>query len=206
MDEQALFGCFEQIEAALARVADLPSGAARVAEEALESVIRVYGEGLRRVVEAVRSEAPGAVASLARDDLVANLLLLHGLSGGGTEARVGDAIERIREVLEPQGTSVELTAFHPDTREVVVSLAGRAAAAAATRDAVEEALVAAAPDLSSVEILASEGVQGVPVRFSLRPPRPEPEPGGSWLPLDLPLSASTAAPAPSDGRLSAGGT
>jgi len=46
--------------------------------EAVAALLRVYGEALRRIVEALR-DAPDIADALANDELVSHLLALHDL-------------------------------------------------------------------------------------------------------------------------------
>ena len=69
--------------------ADADPRAYRPAEELLRLVSELYGAGLARVVElAGEHAAAGFLGRLAQDDLVASLLLVHGLHPDSLESRV----------------------------------------------------------------------------------------------------------------------
>src|SRR5918993_5778447 len=78
--------------------------------ELLQALLDLYGEGFGRIVEVVAEhDSDGAMAeSLAGDELVSHLLLLHGLHPVPVERRVRDALEGVRPYLESHGGNVEL--------------------------------------------------------------------------------------------------
>ena len=71
----------ERIEALIQEVNEFSDPHARaIAEELVQALLDLYGEGLARILElTVQAGAPGytLVESLASDDLVGSLLLLH---------------------------------------------------------------------------------------------------------------------------------
>ncbi len=59
--------------------------------EAVASMLRLYGEALRRIVDALRG-APGVAGALAEDELVSHLLLLHDLLPARQDAVAPDLV------------------------------------------------------------------------------------------------------------------
>ena len=55
---------------------------------------------------------PGAVDAVARDDLVASLLLVHGLHPHDVTTRVRTALDSVRPYLESHGGDVDLLDIH----------------------------------------------------------------------------------------------
>lgn len=98
--------------------------------------------------------------SCPRDEVVSGLLLLHGLHPDGLEDRVAQALEQVRPALQSHGGNVELL----DVREGVVHLRlegnchGCPSSAATMKSTIEEAILAHAPEIVSIE------VQGLNVR------------------------------------------
>jgi Fe-S cluster biogenesis protein NfuA len=86
--------------------------------------------------------------------VVAGLLLLHGLHPMDTEARVARALEQVRPALRSHGGNVELI----DVREGVVRLRlegschGCPSSAATMKTTIEEAILADAPEVASIEV------------------------------------------------------
>jgi Fe-S cluster biogenesis protein NfuA len=119
--------------------------------EALQAVVELYGEALRRVAERLPLER------LADDELVSHLLLLHDLHPDDLETRVRRALEDVRPYLGSHGGDVELLGV--DRGVARLRLAGTCngcpSSTVTLRNAIEEALLKAAPDLDGIE---AEGV------------------------------------------------
>jgi Fe-S cluster biogenesis protein NfuA/nitrite reductase/ring-hydroxylating ferredoxin subunit len=146
------------IERLLEEVEAFPDPAARqTATDLVTALLELYGEGLGRVVELVAERDDGELAAaLAADDLVAHLLLLHGLHPLPVEERVRQALDDVRPYLESHGGDVELL----DVQDGVVRLRlqgscnGCPSSAATLKLAIEDAIHQAAPD---IERVAAEG-------------------------------------------------
>ena len=135
----------EQIESLIRRIessAD-PDTMAGV-RELVEAILEYHGAGFERTLEIVRQSSGGdaAVREIARDALTGSLLLLYGLHPEDFETRVRRAVDAIPGVL--------LTGI----TDGVVRL--RATSAETSREAVEQALYSAAPEVAGLEI---EGLQ-----------------------------------------------
>ena len=99
-----------RVEALLEAVDALPDPAAReTATDMAAALLELYGEGLARLVGHVAEHDDGRLAAaLAGDELVAHLLLLHGLHPVPLEERVRGALDEVRPYLESHGGGVEL--------------------------------------------------------------------------------------------------
>src|ERR1700690_500218 len=76
------------------------------AQELVREVVGLYGAGLERMIKL--SGDPGMAERLATDDLVASLLLVHGLHPHDVHRRVSDALDRVRPYLGSHGGDVDL--------------------------------------------------------------------------------------------------
>jgi Fe-S cluster biogenesis protein NfuA len=144
-----------QVEALLDRLDALPDPAAReLATATVQALLELYGEGLRHVVERI---GPAQARALADDELVAQLLLLHGLHPVSVERRVRAALEDVRPYLGSHGGDVELLGVAGGVVRLRLqgSCEGCPASAMTLRNAIEEAILQAAPDVDRVE---AEGV------------------------------------------------
>ena len=140
-----------------------------LAEELVSVVVQMYGSGLERIVEL--AEGTELLDALARDDVVASLLLIHDLYPVPLEERVGQALERVRPYMESHGGNVELLGVEDGIARLRLegSCKTCAASSATLELAVRQALEEAAPDLEGMDV---EGVLA------------EPEPiGGMPLPM-----------------------
>jgi Fe-S cluster biogenesis protein NfuA/nitrite reductase/ring-hydroxylating ferredoxin subunit len=129
------------------------------AEQLVREVVELYGAGLSRIIAAVGDQAaPGLLDRLVTDDLVASLLLVHGLHPHDVHRRVSDALDRVRPYLGSHGGDVHLLDIAGDT--VQLQFAGSCkscpSSAVTLELAVEDAIRAAAPEVSSIEVVAPE--------------------------------------------------
>jgi Fe-S cluster biogenesis protein NfuA len=139
------------VEQMLDRLDALPDPQARAAATAtVQALLELYGEGLRRIVDSLGE--PQA-RLLAGDELVAHLLLLHDLHPVPVEQRVRDALVGVRPYLESHGGDVELLAVEDGVVRLRLqgSCDGCPASAMTLQSAIEEAVLAAAPDVERVE-------------------------------------------------------
>ncbi|MBU3062570.1 NifU family protein [Nocardia sp. NEAU-G5] len=125
------------------------------AEQLLHEVVELYGAGLARIVAAL--DEPTAEL-LAADDLVASLLLVHGLHPQGVRTRVGAALDSVRPYLGSHGGDVTLLGVEDGV--VRLALAGSCrtcpSSSVTLELAVEEAVRAAAPEIEAIEVVAAE--------------------------------------------------
>ena len=95
-----------------------------LAQELLRLVTELYGGGLERVVVLAREDAPELVDRLLADELVASLLLVHGLHPESVTARVEQALESVRPFLATHDGDVELLDIDEDAGAVHLRLLG----------------------------------------------------------------------------------
>jgi Fe-S cluster biogenesis protein NfuA len=125
------------------------------AEQLVREVVQLYGEGLARIVTLAD---PAVVDRLAVDDLVASLLLVHGLHPHDLRRRVSDALERVRPYLGSHGGDIHLLAIVGDVVKLQFSGSCKSCPSSAVtlELAVEDAIRAAAPEISSVEVATAD--------------------------------------------------
>jgi len=145
----------DRIEELLEQVEQLPDTAAReITLELVQGLLDLYGEGLARIVGHVaQADEHGALAeALAGDELVAHLLLLHGLHPVPLERRVAEALAEVRPYLESHGGGVELLGVEEGVVRLQLqgSCSGCPSSAVTLKLAVEEAIHKAAPDVTEI--------------------------------------------------------
>jgi Fe-S cluster biogenesis protein NfuA len=135
----------ERVEALLDEVEAFPPPQREVATELVQALLEMYGEGLSRIV------AAGSVP--VEDDLVAHLLLLHGLHPVPVERRVAGALDEVRPYLLSHGGGVELLGIADGVVRLRLEGAcnGCPSSALTLKSAVEEAVMRAAPDVDRIE-------------------------------------------------------
>jgi Fe-S cluster biogenesis protein NfuA len=140
------------------------------AEELARSITELYGAALVRVVELIRDRDPGLGELLAGDDLVASLLVVHGIHPRSVAERVEDALREVRPMLAARGGDVELAAIDADrgTARLLLhgSCDGGGSSAGLVQTAVERAVTTAAPEIVHVEV---EPALAVPARRPVVP-------------------------------------
>jgi Fe-S cluster biogenesis protein NfuA/nitrite reductase/ring-hydroxylating ferredoxin subunit len=174
-----------RVEGLLEEVEALGDPAAReMATEVAAALLDLYGAGLERIVERVAERDDGTLAtSLADDELVSHLLLLHGLHPVPVETRVRDALEEVRPYLESHGGNVELLSVADGKAHLRLegSCSGCPSSAMTLKLAIEEAIGKAAPEVERIEAegVAEPKAGGLIQLGSLRA-NGNAEPEGAW--------------------------
>src|SRR6185312_10026276 len=141
---------------------DASAAGGAVAHERAEQLVRevadLYGAGLERMMSMAVDTRPDLVDAFASDDLIASLLLVHGLHPHGVERRIEDALDSVRPYLGSHGGDVHL--LEVDGEVVRLQFAGSCkscpSSSVTLELAVEDAVRAAAPEISSIEVVAAE--------------------------------------------------
>jgi Fe-S cluster biogenesis protein NfuA/nitrite reductase/ring-hydroxylating ferredoxin subunit len=154
----ALWQAGERIEALL-NASSVNGVAARDrAEELVRTLTELYGEGLARVLrilDTARVLQPMVWDALVADDLVAALLLIHGLHPHDVRTRVESALESVRPYLGTHGGDVELLGVDDGVTvrlRLLGSCDGCPSSSVTLELAVESAVEAAAPEVTSIEV------------------------------------------------------
>ena len=155
-----------EVEELLDRVEAFPEPQRAVATELVQALLDMYGEGLAKIV------AAGPVP--VEDELVAHLLLLHGLHPVPVAERVTGALDSVRPYLAAHGGGVELLGV--DEGVVRLRLEGAChgcpSSALTLRAAVEDAVMKAAPDVERIE---ADGVVDAPPLLQIEIACPVPQ-------------------------------
>jgi Fe-S cluster biogenesis protein NfuA len=157
----------ERVETLLDEVEQFPSPQREVATELVSALLDMYGEGLSRIV------AAGSVP--VEDDLVAHLLLLHGLHPVAIERRVLGALDEVRPYLVAHGGGVELLGVRDGVVHLQLEGAcnGCPSSALTLKSAVEEAIMRAAPDVERIEAEGTEVVNPGLLQIEIACPVPQ---------------------------------
>ena len=156
----------QELQEALEAAGD--SATREIAEELLSAVVRMYGEGLERIVEAIVAAGDGGDLgeALAADPLVSTLLMIHDLHPAPLEVRVAEALEHVRPYMESHGGNVELLDLRDGVARIRLqgSCSSCSASSVTLELAIKQALEEAAPDLDGLEVEGIEpaAADGVP--------------------------------------------
>jgi Fe-S cluster biogenesis protein NfuA/nitrite reductase/ring-hydroxylating ferredoxin subunit len=199
----------DRIEALLVASASGGVVARERAEELVRIVADLYGAGMERMLEILHGMGrldDDALAALAGDTLVSSLLLVHGLHPYDITTRVENALESVRPYLGSHGGDVELLEVTDDgvvRLRLLGSCDGCPSSSVTLTLAVEGAVEAAAPEVTSIEVepASQTAAAAGPVISidSLRARISEPEPvqGATWAAVpdvDALASGSVAHP------------
>ncbi|OBA86307.1 hypothetical protein A5662_02935 [Mycobacteriaceae bacterium 1482268.1] len=141
---------------------DASAAGGAVAHERAEQLVRevtdLYGAGLERMMAIAADRHAELADAFAGDDLVASLLLVHGLHPHPVERRIEDALNSVRPYLGSHGGDVHLLEVDGDV--VRLRFAGSCkscpSSAVTLELAVDDAVRAAAPEISTIEVVAAE--------------------------------------------------
>lgn len=135
-----------RIEELVHQVEALCDPAARsLAVELVQAVMGLHAAALERLVEL----APQALEAMAKDELVASVLVLHGLHPDDFDTRFGRAVEKLHEFFDSRGSGIEVLETGPEL--VRVRFTGtRPGAGAAAKPIIESVIYEAVPEIGSL--------------------------------------------------------
>ncbi|MFB8003058.1 NifU family protein [Nocardia sp. NPDC056000] len=182
-DENHWRAAGERIETLL----DASSAGGAVARERAEQLVRevadLYGAALERMLGLIDAHS---VDRIAEDDLVASLLLVHGLHPHDVHRRVQTALDSVRPYLGSHGGDVTLLGVAEGVVRLELSGSCRTCPSSSVtlELAVEDAVRAAAPEIESIEVAAAqaESTSGLIAADSLfSRVHANGQAGGSWI-------------------------
>jgi Fe-S cluster biogenesis protein NfuA len=133
--------------------------------EAVGGLVELYGEALRRVGERIPLE------QLVEDELLAHLLLVHDLHPVEVENRVRRGLDEVRPYLGSHGGGVELLGVEEGVARLRLegTCNGCPSSAVTLRNAIEEAVLRAAPELERIEAEGASEPQGAQPLLQIQP-------------------------------------
>ncbi|MCZ4077135.1 NifU family protein [Rhodococcus sp. H36-A4] len=125
------------------------------AEQLVREVADLYGEALARILAAA---GPQQSTRMVEDDLIASLLLVHGLHPDDVETRVRTALVGVRPYLGSHGGDVELIGVQDGvvTLRLLGSCKTCPSSSVTLELAVTDAVQAAAPETTSIEVRTTD--------------------------------------------------
>ncbi len=145
----------------------------------MQALLELYRAGLERIVTQLAAHDDGHLAgALIEDELVAHLLLLHGLHPVALERRVLDALDEVRPYLESHGGDVELLGIEEPVVRLRLrgSCSGCPSSTITLKLAIENAIGKLAPEIG--EVIAEQAPPAPALlQIELAPPGPCPAAG-----------------------------
>ncbi len=156
-DLQAIGDRMERLLGEL-QVAVIPRSYEQV-EEVLRLVTELYGRGLERLLGIAEATDPALMDRFLDDELVASLMMVHGLHPEDLRTRVEEALESIRPFLADHDGNVELLDIDEGLGAVHLRLLGNCdgcpSSSLTLRNAVETALNDRAPEIEIIDVEAN---------------------------------------------------
>lgn len=169
-----------QIEILLGRLLEQGGhDAAGTGEEIVRLLVDYYGSGLARVCEIVGADRPDLIHQLAADPLVESQLVLHGLHPLDVDARIEAALDRVRPYLGSHAGGVSYLGVDDDGVARLLlsgSCHGCASSTVTVSMTIEEAVRAAAPELTGIAVDGEVEEAPKLLQIGLRPGAPPPAP------------------------------
>ena len=133
-----------EVRELVARVDELLERLDGRAVEPVQALVELYGEALSRLLAGVDP---------TQDELLSHLLLVHDLHPVDVETRVRQALEEVRPYLGSHGGGVELLGVEEGVARLRLdgTCNGCPSSAVTLRNAIEGAVLKAAPDVERIE-------------------------------------------------------
>jgi Fe-S cluster biogenesis protein NfuA/nitrite reductase/ring-hydroxylating ferredoxin subunit len=176
----------EQVEVLLERLGEQGGESAfGTAEQLVRVLLEFYGNGLERIIEIVRAEQPALLEVLTSDALVESQLILHGLHPLDADERIERALDRVRPYLGSHAGGVAYLGIDEDAvahLRLDGSCHGCPSSTVTVRMTIEEAVLAAAPEVVAIEVDGQAERPKPLLQIGRRPGAPEPaDTGPVWL-------------------------
>jgi len=152
----------DRIEALLTASAAGGAVARERAEDLVRTVADLYGAGIERMMEILHAMGrldDAVLGELAGDAMVSSLLLVHGLHPYDITTRVENALESVRPYLGTHGGNVELLDVSDEgvvRLRLLGSCDGCPSSSVTLKLAVEGAVEAAAPEVTSIQVQTAD--------------------------------------------------
>jgi Fe-S cluster biogenesis protein NfuA/nitrite reductase/ring-hydroxylating ferredoxin subunit len=141
---------------------DASSSGGAAARERTEQLVReltdLYGAALERMMDAAVATNPDLAHRFAADDLIASMLLVHGLHPHSVQQRVTEALDSVRPYLGSHGGDVSLVGVEDGVVRLQFqgSCKSCPSSSVTLELAVEDAVRAAAPEIVSIEVVSAD--------------------------------------------------
>jgi Fe-S cluster biogenesis protein NfuA len=167
----------ERVEALLAELRTRAGPqAGDAAEELVGCLVELYGAGLSSIVAILGADpdaGPRLLDALAGDPLVESLLLVHDLHPLDADARINRALEAVRSRLGSHAGVIEYLGIDDQGvagLRLTASGHGCGSSSSTARQAVEEAVAEAAPEVAGVHVEEAVAPPEVPLLQIIRRP------------------------------------
>lgn len=173
MPKENLRAAGDRIDALLDELEGSDPRSSELATEALALVSDLYGAGLERIMDLASESCPSLIESIVDDDLLASLLVVHGLHPSSLAHRVERAVESVRPLLGTHGGDLEILEVNDEEGAVRLRLLGSCdgcpSSSVTLELAVQRAITEAAPEIVRFEIDGATRPETAPVPVHMGP-------------------------------------
>ncbi|BBX51793.1 NifU family protein [Mycolicibacterium poriferae] len=167
MSDEDVGAQLQRLDELLSEVESVPGPAGEIAVDAVSTLAGVYGEALQRALACTVGEARDR---FLEDELLRHLLVLHDIHPDPVEVRVARAVGDLAPVVAEQGGHVEFAGLDGEVATIRLSASG--CGSQGLGDAVREAVLGIAPELSDVMVVAAQKNQAAFIPLDLVAARP----------------------------------
>jgi Fe-S cluster biogenesis protein NfuA len=152
LDDAAVEQRLARLDELLSQLEQIPGATAALGLEAVQGLTEVYGTALARILAAA-ADAPGLLAAFDSDELLRNLMILHGLHPLSTTERVNRALEQVRPYLHSHGGDVTLLSVADGVARIAFTgyCDGCTSSTSTLEAVIRDAVLAVAPELYRVD-------------------------------------------------------
>jgi Fe-S cluster biogenesis protein NfuA len=150
----------EKIDGLVAQIRNSPDAEIKKAAlDLIQTIMEFHAAGIDRMME-IASDAGEVgwqiIDGFSRDEIISNLLLLHGLHPVDIETRVRGALDQVRPYLKSHGGNVDLVEVADGvvTLRLIGSCDGCPSSSLTLKTAIEKAIQDAAPDVIAIHSAA----------------------------------------------------
>jgi Fe-S cluster biogenesis protein NfuA len=149
----------QQIEELVAKIRGANDPVRQAALDLVQAVMEFHASGIDRMMEIAADSGDAGwqiIDAFAADEIVSNLLVLHGLHPVDLETRVRGALDRVRPYLNSHGGNVDLIEVNDGVvrLRLIGSCNGCPSSSVTLKTAIEKAIHEAAPDVVAIDSAA----------------------------------------------------
>ena len=152
LDDAAVEQRLARLDELLSQLEQIPGATAALGLAAVQELTEVYGTALSRILAAAAG-VPSLLAAFDSDELLRNLMILHGLHPLPVTDRVNRALDQVRPYLHSHGGDVTLLAVADGVARVAFTghCDGCTSSASTMQAVIRDAVLGVAPELDRVE-------------------------------------------------------
>lgn len=163
----------QRVEALLAQLhRQGGDAAAATGDELVRALVEFYGSGLEHIAGILDAQSPDMLTAIADDPLVESQLMLHGLHPLSVDQRIERALDRVRPYLGSHAGGIAYLGVDDEGiahLRLDGSCNGCASSTVTVRLTIEEAVLAAAPEIMGLDVEGQADKPKPLIQIGMRP-------------------------------------